>query len=163
MPELWQALTKGGYEVALHYQIRKDYPANPLADSLEWYHPSDAYPTQIQVDAWMALVQAEETAQSNLNTAQSGLKDKAALAKTYASEIKTLWNVCLDQLETNSSHPTRFNAVKAAVDALPTALKNRVNKGTPDPLNASTDVLRDAYVDHVHLVAVSLALLLSRA
>lgn len=98
-----------------------------------------------------------------IQSAQSGLKEKVALAVTYKSEIKTLWNVCLDQLETNSSHPTRFNNVLNAVNALPAALKNRVNKGTPDPANASTDALKDAYVDHVHLVAVSLAMLLSLA
>lgn len=96
-----------------------------------------------------------------LVTAKASLKQKAELAKTYKTEIATLWNTCLDQLETNASHPTRFNAVLAAVNALPTPLKNRVNKGTPDPANASTDVLKDAYIDHVLLIASNLATLLS--
>lgn len=156
-------LVHANYQPGLHFQVRKIYRVDPLPEVLEWLHPTDPYPTQNQLDTWEAQAQAIIDASLALSTAKAALKQKIELAKTYKTEIASLWNVCLDQLETNSSHPTRFNNVMAAVNALPTALKNRVNKGTPDPANASTDVLKDAYVDHVHLVAVSLATLLSFA
>lgn len=157
------ALAKGGYEIGLHFQIRGTYGVDIWGDVLQWLHQTDPYPQESQVITWWNQVQSEITAAAALVTAKAALKQKAELAKTYKTEIATLWNTCLDQLETNASHPTRFNNVLAAVNALPTALKNRVNKGTPDPANASTDALKDAYVDHVHLVAVSLATLLSFA
>lgn len=156
-------LTHAGYEIGLHFQLRKVYKVDPLTEVLEWLHPTDPYPSQGQLDTWEAQAQAIIDASLALSTAKAALKLKIELAKTYKTEIATLWNTCLDQLETNASHPTRFNNVLAAVNALPTALKNRVNKGTPDPANASTDALKDIYVDHVHLVAVSLVTLLSFA
>lgn len=158
--DLWAALAKGNYVSGRDYQVR----GNPATDDnmawLDWLH-ADPKPTEAQMLVWWGIVDAELNAALALKTAQLGLKDKASLAKTYSVEIKTLWNVCLDQLETNASHPSRFNAVLVAVNALPAALKNRVNKGTADPTLASTDILKDAYLDHVLLVAGNLATLLS--
>lgn len=156
-----EILTHAGYQIGLHFQVRKTYKVDPLAQVLEWLHPNDPYPTQGQLDTWELQAQAIVDSSLALQAAKSALKQKIELAKSYKAEIATLWNFCLEQLETNASHPTRFNNVLAAVNALPTALKNRVNKGTPDPANASTDILKDAYIDHVFLVAGNLATLLS--
>lgn len=157
------ALTKGGYEIGLHFQLKGIYGVDAWENVLYWLHQTDPYPQESQVITWWNQVQAEITAATALVTAKAALKQKIELAKTYKTEIATLWNACLDQIENTNTSTTRFNAVLAAVNALPTPLKNRVNKGTPDPANASTDALKDIYVDHVHLVAVSLATLLSFA
>lgn len=159
---VWQALEHAGYKAGTDYQMRGVYGVDDWSNVLEWLH-SDPYPTEAQALAWWGQFEANAITAAALVSAQSGLKDKTSLALTYKTEIKTLWNVCLDQLETNVSHPTRFNNVLAAVNALPTALKNRVNKGTPDPANASTDALKDVYLDHVLLIAGNLAMLLSFA
>lgn len=160
--ELTSILSEGGLEVGQHYQVIGLYGVDSWPNVLKMLNATP-YPSEASLPAWTTAAQAKIDAAAALLTAKAALKQKADLAKTYKAEIATLWNTCLDQLETNSSHPTRFNNVLNAVNALPTALKNRVNKGTPDPALASTDALKDAYVDHVHLVAVSLAMLLSLA
>ena len=156
-----EALALGSLEAGTHYQLRGDWKTVPTVEWLEMLN-STPMPTDVQIETWVTQEIAKQATEGVFILAQSGLKDKIALAKTYASDIKTLWNACLDQLENNSSHPTRFNNVLAAVNALPTALKNRVNKGTADPALAITDILKDAYVDHVLLIATSLAMLLSQ-
>lgn len=160
MPTLTEILAEGGLEPGQHYQIRGIYGVDAWPNVLQMLNATP-YPNEASLPAWTTAAQEKIDAAEALITAKGALKQKVELAKTYKTEIATLWNVCLDQLETNASHPTRFNNVLAEVNALPTALKNRVNKGTPDPANASTDALKDIYVDHVHLVAVSLATLLS--
>lgn len=160
--DITQILAEGGLEVGTHYQIRGIYGVDDWPNVLQMLNATP-YPNESSLPAWTVAAQAKIDASLALITAKAALRQKVELAKTYKAEIATLWNVCLEQLETNVSHPTRFNAVLAAVNALPTTLKNRVNKGTPDPANASTDALKDAYVDHVHLVALSLVTLLSFA
>lgn len=154
-------LLEGGFNIGEHYQIVGIWGVDTWANVLRWYHPSVPYPSESALVAWQTAAQTKLDATSALGIARNGLKEKVSLAITYKAEIATLWNVCLEQLETNASHPTRFNNVLAAVNALPTALKNRVNKGTADPTLASTDALKDAYLDHVLLVAGNLATLLS--
>jgi hypothetical protein len=154
-------LTEGGLRIGEHYQIIGVYGVDSWPNVLKMVDATP-YPQEASLAAWTVAAQAKLDAEVAFQAAQQGLKAKIALAKTYAVEIQTLWNVCLDQLETNSSQPARFNAVLAAVNALPTALKNRVNKGTPDPAQALNDVQRDAYVDHVLIVATTLACLLSQ-
>lgn len=162
MPTLTEILAEGGLEPGQHYQIRGVYGVDAWANVLQMLNATP-YPSEASLPAWTVAAQAKIDAAAALLIAKAALRQKTELAKTYKTEIATLWNVCLDQIENTNTSTTRFNAVLAAVNALPTALKNRVNKGTPDPANASTDALKDIYVDHVHLVAVSLVTLLSFA
>ena len=101
-------------------------------------------------------------------TAKSGLKEKIALAKTYAPQIKQLFNVVLEQYENNSIYPARYNAVRAVVDSFPAPLRNRLHLGLQrdtglDPALILLDTQQGAYFVYMLQVSTALALLLSQA
>lgn len=157
------ALQHGGYEISVDFQLRGEYGVTSWENVLEWLHQTDPYPQESQVLIWWNEVQNEINNALLLQNTKQLLKQKVTLAETFKVEIVTLWNLCLDQIEQTNTSTTRFNNVLNHVNTLPNALKNRINKGTPNPANASTDDLKDNYVDHVLLIATTLAVLLGHA
>jgi hypothetical protein len=153
-------LQEGGLLSGEHFQIRKVYGVDPWNEVLQMLNGTP-YPSENNLATWQAAAQAKLDAQLAVSSARKGLKDKIALAKQYATEIKILYNTCLEQIENNTGNPNRYNNVLAVVNALPSALRNRVNTGTFDPASISTDTQRNAYVDHCLTVSTALAVLLS--
>ena len=97
---------------------------------VQWTHETVPAPNEAQLitiyDTWLAAHTATVAHTATIETAQSGLLDKVALAEQYAADIKTLYNAVLDQTENQTVQPTRFNNLYAVVQAAPVALRNRV-------------------------------------
>lgn len=97
----------------------------------DWNHPSLAKPTANQLitahDTFVAATLTSDTTESTIKTAQNGLKNKIALAEQFATSITAVLNVSLQQTEDATTQPTRFNNIKAVMDAQPAAFRNRFN------------------------------------
>lgn len=98
---------------------------------VEWTHTTVAKPTEAQLitlyDNWIAANTALETTENTIKTAQTGLKSKIALAEQFASSITALLNATLQTTEDAVVQPTRYNNIKAVMDAQPAAFRNRFN------------------------------------
>lgn len=156
--EVSQALVKGGFVAGVDFQMKGIYGQDAWEEVLTWLS-GQPYPTEQQCLTWWGDLQTELAAEVAFQSTKQALKEKIALAKQYAPEIATLWNVCLDVVENNTAQPTRYNNVLAAVNLMPTLLKNRLNTGTFDPASISNDTQRNGYVDHMLSASTALALL----
>lgn len=100
-------------------------------NQVEWLHESVIKPTENQLitlyDNWIAANVAAQAVETTITTAQTGLKNKIALAEQFAPSITALLNVSLQQTEDATTQPTRFNNIKAVMDAQPAAFRNRFN------------------------------------
>lgn len=101
-------------------------------NDVEWTHPTVTKPTAAQLitlyDNWVAANAAQAASEQTINTAQTGLKSKIALADQFAPSITALLNVTLDQTQTGTSQPTRYNNIKAVLDAQPNPFRTAFNK-----------------------------------
>lgn len=97
----------------------------------DWSHPTLVKPTAQQLitahDAFIATNITSDTTELAVKSAQNGLKNKIALAEQFASSITAVLNVSLQQTEDATTQPTRFNNIKAVMDAQPAAFRNRFN------------------------------------
>lgn len=100
-------------------------------NQVEWLHQTVVKPTANQLitiyDTWIAAQSATEATETTIKTAQNGLKNKIALAEQFASSITAVLNASLQQTEDATTQPTRFNNIKAVMDAQPAAFRNRFN------------------------------------
>lgn len=121
-------LTSNGY--ASSYRMLVNFPATGhanLDNKIEWRIEPPVLPTaQNLIDAYNAYLTVQTT-DSTVATAQNGLKNKIALAEQFASSITAVLNVSLQQTEDATTQPTRFNNIKAVMDAQPAAFRNRFN------------------------------------
>ena len=121
-------LTSNGH--IADYRMLVNFPATGhtnLVDKVEWRIAPPVLPTaQNLIDAYNAYL-AAQTSESVIVTAQTGLKNKIALAEQFASSIAAVLNVSLQQTEDATTQPTRFNNIKAVMDAQPAAFRNRFN------------------------------------
>lgn len=86
---------------------------------------TDITPDTPTLESALDNANADIAANETIESAQSGLLDKVALAEQYADSIKTLYNAVLDQTENQTAQPNRFNALYAVVQAAPLAFRSR--------------------------------------
>lgn len=135
---------------------------------VEWTHTTVAKPTAAQLitlyDNWVTANAAQAASEQTINTAQTGLKSKIALAEQFASSIAALLNVTLQATEDAAVQPTRYNNIKAVMDAQPAAFRNRFNgdllQEAEITIVSITAAQFPAYCRYARLWATQLSLLL---
>lgn len=122
--KVWDALTIGGFEISVHYQIRGDWKTVDNMDWLEWLSETPK-PTEAELLTWWGQYQTEQTNETNVLNAKQTLKSKIQLAKDYATSIQVIFNADLDETINQSIQPNRYNTLSALMELQPNAFKNR--------------------------------------
>lgn len=106
------------------------------------------------------------TNEAAVGESKNGLKEKIAFAQLLHSEIKTVFNAILEETETQTVQPARYNTLRALVDSQSGTFKNRFNndllqEARIDSSTISTDSQHSTYCLYLRTWITGLVILLA--
>lgn len=137
-----------------------------LDDGIEWLGDIANKPSDNQVITWETERLAEIDNENEITDSRNGLKEKISLAQAFHSEIKTVFNAILEETETQTVQPARYNTLRALMDSQSGTFKNRFNtdllqEARIDESNITTDTQRSTYCLYLRTWITGLVILLA--